>query len=80
MYWGWRSLHTGLIVFQFVISIALIAVVLLQPSKGEGLGSIGGGGRLFFSKNKKMEDFLSKMTSVVAVLFLVSSVLLTVIR
>ncbi|NLS45121.1 MAG: preprotein translocase subunit SecG [Firmicutes bacterium] len=67
-------------VFQFIISIALIAIVLLQPSKGEGLGSIGGGGRLFFSKNKKMEDFLNKMTSVVAVLFLVSSVLLTVIR
>ena len=73
-------MHPRLIVFQFAISIALIAVVLLQPSKGEGLGSIGGGGRLFFSKNKKMEDFLSKMTSVVAVLFLVSSVLLTVIR
>lgn len=66
--------------FQFVISIALIAVVLLQPSKGEGMGSIGGGGRLFFSKNKKMEDFLNAATSVVAVLFLVSSVLLTVIR
>jgi preprotein translocase subunit SecG len=73
-------LHTGLVVFQFVISIALIAVVLLQPSKGEGMGSIGGGGRLFFSKNKKMEDFLNAATSVVAVLFLVSSVLLTVIR
>ncbi|NLJ60422.1 MAG: preprotein translocase subunit SecG [Firmicutes bacterium] len=73
-------MHTGLVVFQFVISIALIAVVLLQPSKGEGMGSIGGGGRLFFSKNKKMEDFLNAATSVVAVLFLVSSVLLTVIR
>ena len=73
-------MHTGLVVFQFVISIALIAVVLLQPSKGEGLGSIGGGGRLFFSKNKKMEAFLNTATSVVAVLFLVSSVLLTVIK
>ncbi len=73
-------MHTGLVVFQFVISIALIAVVLLQPSKGEGLGSIGGGGRLFSSKNKKMEGFLSTMTSVVAVLFLVSSVLLTVLK
>ena len=75
-----RTLHTSLVVFQFVISIALIAVVLLQPSKGEGLGAIGGGGRLFSSKNKKMEQFLSRMTSVVAVLFLVSSVLLTVVK
>jgi len=80
MYWGWCSLRTGLVVFQFVISIVLIAIVLIHPSKGEGLGSIGGGGRLFFSKNKKMEELLSRMTSVVAVLFLVSSVLLTVIR
>ena len=73
-------MHTGLVIFQFIISISLIAVVLLQPSKGEGLGSIGGGGRLFFAKNKKIEDLLSKMTSVVAVLFLISSVLLTVVR
>lgn len=73
-------MRTALIVFQFIVSIALIVVVLLQSSKGEGLGSIGGGGQLFFAKNKGWEDFLSKVTTVVAVVFLASSVLLTVVR
>lgn len=73
-------MRTALIVFQFIVSLALIIVVLLQSSKGEGLGSIGGGGQLFFAKNKGWEDLLSKITTVVAVVFLVSSVLLTVVR
>ncbi len=72
-------MRTGLIVFQFVVSLALIVVVLLQSSKGEGLGSIGGGGQLFFAKNKGWEGLLGKITTVVAVVFLVSSVLLTVV-
>ena len=71
-------MRTALIVFQFIVSIALIAVVLMQSSKGEGLGSIGGGAQLFFSKNKGWDDFLSKVTSIVAVFFLLSSILLTI--
>ncbi|HHY45767.1 MAG TPA: preprotein translocase subunit SecG [Firmicutes bacterium] len=71
-------MKTALIVFQFIVSIALIAVVLMQSSKGEGLGSIGGGAQLFFPKNKGLDEFLSKVTSIVAVFFLLSSILLTI--
>ncbi len=73
-------MRVALIVLQFVVSVALIVVVLLQSSKGEGLGSIGGGGRLFFAKNKGWEGLLSKITTAVAVIFLMSSVLLTVVK
>jgi len=73
-------LRTALIVFQFIVSIALIAVVLLQSSKGEGLGSIGGSAQMFFAKNKGWESFLSRLTTIAAVLFLISSILLTVVK
>lgn len=73
-------MRTALIAFQFIVSIMLIAVVLLQPSKGEGLGAIGGGARMFFYKEKGWEALLSKVTTVVAVLFLVSSILLTIVK
>ncbi|MEA4882596.1 MAG: preprotein translocase subunit SecG [Clostridia bacterium] len=66
---------TLLIILEFLVSIALIAIVILQPSKGEGLGSLGGGSQLFFSKNKGLDAILDKATTWVAVAFLVVSVL-----
>ncbi len=39
-------------IIQFVVCIALIVAVLMQESKGEGLGSIGGGSRVFASRRK----------------------------
>ena len=34
------------------ISILLIVVIVIQPSKGEGLGSIGGGGQMFLARTR----------------------------
>lgn len=65
-----------LYILQFVVSIALILVVTLQSSKGEGLGSIGGGAQLFFTPQRGWEAFLDKATTVLAVMFMLSSVLL----
>ena len=70
---------TALIVVQVIISLALIAVVTLQHSKGEGLGSIGGGARMFFTRAKGMDAVLDKATTVLAVLFMVLSVALTLL-
>lgn len=69
---------TFLMILQFLVSVALIAVVLLQRSKGEGLGSIGGGAQMFFNRAKGFEAVLEKATTVTAVLFMVLSVLLAV--
>ncbi|MBP7868512.1 MAG: preprotein translocase subunit SecG, partial [Firmicutes bacterium] len=55
-----------MIILEFVLSIALTIMVVLQQSKGEGLGVIGGGGQLFFTKNKGLEAFLEKATTWVA--------------
>jgi protein translocase SecG subunit len=52
-----------------IVSIALTAIIILQPSKGEGLGSIGSGGQMFFSKNKGLEKLLDKATMWLAISF-----------
>ncbi len=52
-----------------IVSIALIVIVIIQPSKGEGLGAIGGGGQMFFSKNKGMEKFFDTVTMWIAIVF-----------
>ena len=64
-------LLTVLMIFDAVISIALIAVVVLQSGKSAGLsGSIAGGAEtLFGGKKKGMDEMLSKATMVLGVLF-----------
>lgn len=64
-----------LVVIQFVLALGLIAIVILQPAKGEGLGSIGGGSKLFFGKKKGYEAVLEKATTWVAIGFMITSFL-----
>ena len=65
-------------VLQFLVSLALIGVVLLQRSKGEGLGSIGGGAQMFFDRVRGVDRTLERATTVIAVLFMVLSIALTI--
>lgn len=60
-------------IIYFIVALALIAVVMLQSGKSEGLGVIGGGSDTFLSKNKaKSADArLAKMTKWVAICFVV---------
>jgi preprotein translocase subunit SecG len=68
-----------LIVIHVIISGGLILVVLMQSSKGEGLaGAFGGGGlsgAVFGGRGAA--TFLSKATTVLAILFMVSCIVLT---
>jgi len=57
-------------VLHFILSIALIAVVVLQSGRSAGLsGSIAGGAETLFGKKKGMDELLGKVTIVVAILF-----------
>jgi len=66
-------------VIHILVSILLILVVLLQPGKGGDLGSVFGGGggssESVFGAAGAV-PFLSKVTRVLAVLFLLSSLTL----
>lgn len=75
-------MKTALIVIQIIISLVLILIVLLQEGKSAGLsGSIAGGAETFFGKNKgrSMDSVLKKITAVAAVVFLITSVLLSIL-
>ncbi len=66
-------------VLHLILSLILIAVVLLQSGKAQGLsGAIAGGSETFFGKNKgrTIDAILSKWTSVVAIAFLATSIAL----
>jgi preprotein translocase subunit SecG len=64
------------VVFHVLVSIALILVVLMQSSKGEGLAgsAFGGGGGLSGAVfgGRGAATFLSKATTVLAILFMVN--------
>lgn len=64
-------------VIHIVISIALITGVLLQSGKSAGLsGAIDGGASSFFNQGKQAENKIKRITTVVAILFMISSLLL----
>ena len=71
------NMGTFLMIVQFIVSIGLIIAVLLQESKGEGLGSIGGGSRMFFNQRRGSEQILNTATTYLAVGFLILSVVLS---
>lgn len=73
---------TIITVVHVVLAVILIAVVLLQSGKSAGLsGSVGGGAETFFGKNKArtIDGMLEKATAVVALLFIVTSLVLCLI-
>ena len=73
-------LNTVVTIIHVILAVVLIAVVLLQSGKSAGLsGSIGGGAETFFGKNKArtIDGILEKATGVVAILFVVTSIVLS---
>ena len=74
-------MQIALSIIQIIVSVMLVIIVLMQSGKSQGLpGSIAGGAETFFGKNKgrTIDGILSKVTSVLAVLFIISSVALYV--
>ena len=73
---------TALTIVHVILCVVLVAIVLLQSGKQQGLsGSIGGGAETFFGKNKArtMDALLAKCTTVIATLFVVTSIVLTIL-
>jgi len=66
-------------IFHIIFALSLTVIVLLQSAKSEGLsGSIAGGAETFFGKNKgrTIDALLSKYTSVAAIAFLITSIIM----
>lgn len=67
-----------LLILMVVLAVAMILVVLFQPSSGDGMGAISGQiSDTFYTKNKgrSLEGIMKRLTIVLAICLLVVSVL-----
>ncbi len=72
-------IHPVVIVAHIIFAIAMIAVVLLQTGKGAGLSGVfgaGGAASESFFGGRGPGTFLAKLTTVAAIMFMVTSLLL----
>lgn len=70
----------GIIVI--LVSIAIIAIVILQPGRRAGInGAISGGADTFLSKNKarKWDAILGRMTKWFAIVFFILAIVANII-
>ncbi len=72
---------TTLIVIHVVICVLLVVTVLLQFGKGAETGAIMGGGasQAVFSSSAK-GNFMTKLTTALAIGFMVNSIILTTLK
>ena len=72
------ALRIVLTIFFILICLALVVLVLMQEGRSAGLGSISGAAESYWGKNKgrSMEGRLVKITKILAVLFVLVSVIL----
>lgn len=66
---------TSLMVLQAILSVFMIVIVLLQFGKGAEAGLMGGASDAVFSGGQR-GNILTKITAILAILFLGNSVLL----
>lgn len=73
------NITTILIIVNVFAAVAIIALVLMQQSKGDMGSAFGGGGSSSMFGSKGSANFLSRCTSTMVTLFFVSSLTLAYI-
>lgn len=72
-------MQTAIIVIYVIVCLALIATVLLQSGRSAGLsGAIAGGAQSLFGKKKGLDDLLGRITTGLAIGFMLLAIALTV--
>ncbi|MCQ2445656.1 MAG: preprotein translocase subunit SecG [Clostridia bacterium] len=70
-----------LVIIQFIMSIALVGVVLFQSGRTNGLGSIGGVAESFLSKGKAttLDGKLAKATAIGGGVYMVLTLVISLL-
>lgn len=68
------------IVLHIVVSLALIGIVLLQTGKGASIGAVFGSSSQTVFGSRGPASFLHKLTTVAAVVFMLTSLGLTIYK
>ncbi len=74
-----KMLGTVLTIIYLILCLALIASVLLQSGRSAGLGAIAGGAQSLVGKKKGLDEKLGKVTTYVAVAFMLLTIVLVVV-
>jgi len=67
------------LVIQIILAISIIGTVLLQKTSGDGLGSLSGGSGISGNQiisGRTSANFLTKLTSILMVAFMINSLVL----
>ncbi len=73
-------MYIALSIFHLLVTLGLILIVLLQSGKGADIGAaFGGGSSQTVFGGRGAATFLSKMTSALAILFMLTSLTLTIL-
>jgi preprotein translocase subunit SecG len=73
-------MYLSLSIFHLLVTLGLILVVLLQSGKGADIGAaFGGGSSQTVFGGRGAATFLSKVTSALAILFMLTSLTLTIL-
>ncbi len=62
-------------IVQVILSVMLIVAVMLHSAKGEGIGAMGGGAKVFGSQ-KGVEAGLNRFATTVAILWALDAIVL----
>ena len=68
---------TTLVIIQLILALALVVLVLLQGSDNDSLG-LGGGTSTGMMSARGTANLLSRLTAIIAGLFMVMSIVLTI--
>jgi preprotein translocase subunit SecG len=71
-------LYVPLVVLHVMVAVALILIVLLQAGKGAGIGAAFGGASQTVFGPRGPGNFLSKLTTAAAGIFMVTSLVLAI--
>jgi preprotein translocase subunit SecG len=71
-------LYVPLVVIHVIVAVALILIVLLQAGKGAGIGAAFGGASQTVFGPRGPGNFLSKLTTAAAGIFMITSLVLAI--
>lgn len=73
-------MYTAFLIVHTLVAIGLAATVLLQSGRSAGLsGAIAGGAEQLFGKKKGIDNLLARVSTGLAIAFMVTSLALTVL-
>lgn len=73
-------MESVLLVIHIVVCVAMVGSILLQQNSSDGLSGIGGGGGgNSLMTGRASSNFMTKLTSILATIFILNSLVLAVI-